>query len=211
MCRRVQGSQIFKQNWIISIHSRVIVILLIWVSLALGGGAGGRGCPGWSAMAYMSSGMFRGKESSNGIELSWLVQDLLNFGVLGSLQLWGLGVIGGAYHTCVHVCRCTHAHECTWMHGKHDNFMQMAAPFKGIPGNSRWCHRCMCVCVHVHACTCVGRYPLTTPPPSTDLPHPLGGTPRISQNSIALELIKIFQFCLKIWNLWRLLHPWVGV
>ena len=32
--------------------------------------------------------MFRGKESSNRIELSRLVQDLLNFGVLGSLWLW---------------------------------------------------------------------------------------------------------------------------
>ena len=35
--------------------------------------------------------MFRGKESSNGIELSQLVQDLLNFGVFGSLRLWGWG------------------------------------------------------------------------------------------------------------------------
>ena len=35
--------------------------------------------------------MFRGKESSNRIELSRLVQDLLNFGVLGSLWLWGWG------------------------------------------------------------------------------------------------------------------------
>ena len=43
VCRRVQGSQIFKQNWIISIRSRVIVILLIWVYVALGGGAGGWG------------------------------------------------------------------------------------------------------------------------------------------------------------------------
>ena len=44
--------------------------------------------------------MFRGKESSNRIELSQLVQDLLNFGVLGSLRLWGggagwMGVVGG--------------------------------------------------------------------------------------------------------------------
>ena len=53
--------------------------------------------------------MFRGKESSNRIELSRLVQDLLNFGVLGSLQLWGWGVggwgggwLGGAPHTCAH-------------------------------------------------------------------------------------------------------------
>ena len=44
-CMRVQGSQIFKQNWIISIRSRIIVILPIWVSSALGGGAGGWGVP----------------------------------------------------------------------------------------------------------------------------------------------------------------------
>ena len=101
--------------------------------------------------------MFRGKESSNRIELSRLVQDLLNFGVLGSLQLWewgcgwmgvggwlggwlmwvgvvggvggwGWGWLGGAPHTCVHAC----ARTCD----KHDNFMQMAAPIGGILGNS---------------------------------------------------------------------------
>ena len=73
--------------------------------------------------------MFRGKESSNRIELSRLVQDLLNFGVLGSLQLWGWGLVGGCpLHTCTH----TRTHMC----GKHDNFMQMAAPIGGIPGNS---------------------------------------------------------------------------
>ena len=36
--------------------------------------------------------MFRGKESSNRIELSQLVQELLNFGDLGSL--WFSGVEG---------------------------------------------------------------------------------------------------------------------
>ena len=79
--------------------------------------------------------MFRGKESSNRIELSRLVQDLLNFGVLGSLRLWGWGVdgwgwgvVGGCSHTCAH----THKR----MHVQHDNFMQMAAPIGGIPGNS---------------------------------------------------------------------------
>ena len=59
--------------------------------------------------------MFRGKESSNRIELSRLVQDLLNFGVLGSLQLWGggrwvgghLGALGGVP---THTCTCTHMH-----------------------------------------------------------------------------------------------------
>ena len=29
-----------------------------------------------------------------------------------------------------------HMHACTHMRGKHDNFMQMAAPIGGIPGNS---------------------------------------------------------------------------
>ena len=78
--------------------------------------------------------MFRGKESSNRIELSRLVQDLLNFGVLGSLRLWGWGVVGGTPHTHAHTCVRAHAHTC--MRGKHDNFMQMAAPIGEIPGNS---------------------------------------------------------------------------
>ena len=44
--------------------------------------------------------MFRDEESSNRIELSQLVQDLLNFGVLGSLRLKGVtgwvdGGVGG--------------------------------------------------------------------------------------------------------------------
>ena len=84
--------------------------------------------------------MFRGKESSNRIELSRLVQDLLNFGVLGSLQLWGwgVGVWGwGVFGGCsTHTCTCMCAHTCTHACGKHDNFMQMAAPIGGIPGNS---------------------------------------------------------------------------
>ena len=64
--------------------------------------------------------MFRGKESLNRIELSRLVQDLLNFAVLGSLRLWGggrwmgvcqvhLGPWGVSLpHT--HACARTHKH-----------------------------------------------------------------------------------------------------
>ena len=61
--------------------------------------------------------MFIGKESSNRIELSRLVQELLNFGVLGSLQLWGweggwiwVGGGWGCPHTWAHV----HAHTHLW-------------------------------------------------------------------------------------------------
>ena len=62
--------------------------------------------------------MFTGKESSNRIELSRLAQDLLNFGVLGSLQLWGwrggcMGV-GGDWGVPPHMCTCIHMH--THMH-----------------------------------------------------------------------------------------------
>ena len=83
--------------------------------------------------------MFRGEESSNRIELSRLVQDLLNFGVLGSLQLWGWGVVGGApTHVHMDVHAHTHMHARTCVLGKHDNFMQTLLPldFLGIPGNS---------------------------------------------------------------------------
>ena len=126
VCRRVQGSQIFKQNWIISIGSRVIVILPIWVFSALGVGQVGGGYWGWSAIVYMSSAMFRGKESLNRIKLSWLVQDLLNFAVLGSLWLWGggrwVGGVrgiwghGGCPHTHAHARACTHTHIHTCIH-----------------------------------------------------------------------------------------------
>ena len=69
--------------------------------------------------------MFRGKESLNRIELSQLVQDLLNFGVLGSLRLWGggrwvgghlgaSGGMGGVPHTCTRTH--THAHAHTHMY-----------------------------------------------------------------------------------------------
>ena len=39
-------------------------------------------------------------------------------------------------HTCRHAHACTHVQACTFTCGKHDNFMQMADPIGGIPGNS---------------------------------------------------------------------------
>ena len=73
--------------------------------------------------------MFRGKESSNRIELSRLVQELLNFGVLGSLQLWGGGrwvVRGlGGWGVSPHMCTPMHMHTC--MHTHTRKILQMAA------------------------------------------------------------------------------------
>ena len=88
------------------------------------------------------------------------------------------------------------------MHGKHGNFMQMAAPIGfgeilGFPMMS-YAHVCTCVCVHTRACAhgwgALSHHPHPHPP---TLPPPRG-TLGIIQNSIALELIEIFQFCLKI-------------
>ena len=165
-----------------------------------GVGQVGQGCPGWSTIVYMSSGMFRGKESSNRIELSWLVQELSNFGVFGFLRLLG---VGGGWGVPPHMCTCMCMHTRTCMHGKHGNLMQMATPI-GFGEILVIPYDVMCVCV----CMWVG---CTLSPPTTPTPTPRGETPGIIQNSIALELIEIFRFCLKIWNLWRLPHPWVGV
>ena len=138
----------------------------------------------------MSSGMFRGKESSNRIKLSRLVQELLKLGVLGSLRLWGggrwvggcLGVSGGmggvptCTHTHAHARTCTHTHTHTCIE------LQMAASmeasmFSMFNMHVRACVRaCACVCVR----TCMGHPPTHSylpPPPSTHLPSPQGGGP----------------------------------
>ena len=125
--------------------------------------------------------MFRGKESSNRIELSRLVQELLNFGVLGSLRLWGgsrwVGGIWGIGGVPTHMH--THAHAHTHTH------LYMYRNCKWPP---TWRHpclacltcmcmcACMCVCVHVHACMYgtppTHPYPPPSPSPSTHLPPP---------------------------------------
>ena len=121
--------------------------------------------------------MFRGTESSNRIEISRLVQDLLNFGVFGSLWLWGggrwvagcLGASGGwgvSPHTCT--CTCMYAHRnCKW------------PPTWRHPCLSCLTCMCMCVCVCVHVCACIG-HPHTHPylsPPHPPIHHPPRGDP----------------------------------
>ena len=63
--------------------------------------------------------MFRGEESSDRMELSQLVQDLLNFGILGSLQLWGGAggwQVSGALGVSPHICTCMYMHTHTCIH-----------------------------------------------------------------------------------------------
>ena len=117
--------------------------------------------------------MFRGKESSNNriILISSRVIEFWCFRL--PVALGGGGWLGGAPHTCAHACMVNMVISCKWPPPLD------LGEIPGIPDDV----------VHVH----MGRvHPLTTP-------HPQGeGTPGIIQNSIALELIEIFQFCLKI-------------
>ena len=128
--------------------------------------------------------MFRGKESSNRIELSRLVQELLNFGVSGSLWLWGVGgwVDRGRgwlgvpptdvhmhthahMHTHTHVCMVNMIISCKWLSPLGES---MGIPYDVI---------CMCTCMHVHMHVC-GGHPLTTPYPHLPTPYPPEGGPR---------------------------------
>ena len=120
--------------------------------------------------------MFRGKESSNRIELSRLVQDLLNFSVLGSLRLWGWGGgwmgVGGGWGCPPHTytCTCTHAHahmlnmiiSCKWPPPLGES---LGIPYDVI-------HACACMRMRVNLC---GGHTLTTPHPHPPTPSPRGG------------------------------------
>ena len=151
--------------------------------------------------------MFRGKESSNRIELSQLVQELLNFAVSGSLRLWDVGgwVDGGGGWlgvppTHVHMHAHTHIYTLNMIISIANGSPHWGNPWE-FPMMS-YTRVCAFTCVHVHACacicTCVGGTLSPPPTPIHPPPTPRGWTPGISQNSIALELIEIFQFCLKI-------------
>ena len=135
--------------------------------------------------------MFRGKESSNRIELSWLVQDLLNFGVLGSLRLWGggrwvgghLGAWGVSPHT--RTCTCMHAHVHTHIYtcieianGRQHGGIHVYHVYNMF---NMHVHVCMHACAYVCMRACMGHpptYPYPSPPLSTHPPSPRGVDPR---------------------------------
>ena len=105
----------------------------------------------------------------------------------------GVGMAGGA-PTHVHMHACTHTHIYTL-----NMIISIAngSPHWGNPWEfpmMSYTHVCACTCM----CTCVRGTLSLALTPSTHPPPHQGGTPEISQNSIALELIEIFQFCLKI-------------
>ena len=128
--------------------------------------------------------MFRGKESSNRIELSRLVQDLLNFGVLGSLRLWGWGggwmgvgggwgwgVVGGyPPHICTCTCTRTHAHACVVSMIISCKWPPPLGESLEIPYDVICACACVCVraCAHVWGAPSHHPHPPTSPPPRGD-------------------------------------------
>ena len=146
----------------------------------------------------MGSGVFRGKESSNRIELSQLVQDLLNFGDLGSLQLWGWvdgGVGVGVPHTHMHMHTHVHTYTYTCMHTHTYTYKEIAN------GHQQFYHDCdvfpiipmfylsfLCPPCHTHVIPVVPTSfsnPHLSPHPP--LPHRTVEMPGNSTKSIKLE------------------------
>ena len=105
---------------------------------------------------------------------------------MGWGQVWVCRVVSYAH---IHPCACA----CMHMHVKHDKHDK---------------HGCLHVSSHLHVHACAGvwwhppwpQMPPDTPQPTCPLPR-AAGSPK-HQNSISLELIEIFQFCLKILYLW---------
>ena len=151
-------------------------------------------------------------KSSNRIEISRLVQVLLNFdwfwgsplGGGGGWMRWGWWQ-GLPTHISMHV----HAHACTYdIIGNPQDFPKIQWG-RSFAWNCHVYHACTCMCVHVCMCTCVGGISQPSPTPI----HPAPPTPRAAgspkhQNSISLELIEIFQFCLKILYIWTFLNSY---
>ena len=160
-------------------------------------------------------------KSSNRIEISRLVQVLLNFDWFrGSPTLGGGGWVdgGGGWwqgppNTHAQARACMHVHACARTY----DIIGNPWDFPRSNGDSHLhgiimftMHACACVCgMHVRACACVWGHPPNTPhshPPSPPTPR-AAGSPK-HQNSISLELIEIIQFCLKILYLWTFLNSY---
>ena len=128
----------------------------------------------------------------------------------------GWGASGGMGGVPRHVHMHVHARTRTKREDKHVRKLQMAATMEAAMFIMFNMHACVCAraCVRACACACARAWGVPPPNPTPTHPptHPPGGVPpQISKNAIRLERIKIFRFRLKIWNLWRIPHPWVGV
>ena len=115
----------------------------------------------------MGGGVSTDFKSSNGIEISWLVQVLLNFyWFQGSPWWWQMGGWGwggyGGGGCPIYKCTFMHVHTCTCML----NMINMDASM-----SAAICNFYTCVCACACTCTFVGTSPCPQMPP-THLPPP---------------------------------------
>ena len=115
----------------------------------------------------MGGEFFTDFKSSNGIEISWLVQVLSNFDRFqGSL----LGVADGGWGS-VWVCGGCPMYTCIHMHVKHVvNIINMDASMLAAICN-------FYTCIHVHGCMCMHVYMCGNTPHAPDTPHPPAASP----------------------------------
>ena len=119
------------------------------------------------------------------------------------------GVYGCGGRCLMHTHMLTHAHTCMHACTCMLNMINMDASMSAAICNFYTCiHVCVCMCMHV--CVC-GTPPMSPnaprhPPPTYPIPR-AAGSPK-DQNSISLELIEIFRFCLKILYLWTVLNSY---
>ena len=153
------------------------------------------------------------------IEIFWLVQVLLNFERFlgsplgGGRWVDGVGLVWVCRECPIHTHMHTHAHIHTHTHTCMLNMINMinmdASMLAAI------CNFYTCIYMHVYACTCMCMC-MVIPSMPPDAPrHPPPTCPFLRatgswkhQNSISLELIEIFQFCLKILYLWSFLKSY---
>ena len=116
----------------------------------------------------MGGEFFTDFKSSNGIEISWLVQALSNFYWFWGSTPWGvadgcmvvgvgMGVWGVSHaHTHAHACTCMHTFTRTCMLNMLIMLNMDASMSVAICNFYTCIHVCMCVCmcvhVHVHVC-----------------------------------------------------------
>ena len=111
--------------------------------------------------------------------------------------IWGMGGVTTHMHAYVHA----HPHACKCMYRNCKWLPTWRHPCLSCLSCLTCMCMCACMCVHVCACMCASDTLLYThahPHPYPPICHPPGGKTGIGKNVITLELIKIFQFHLKI-------------
>ena len=120
----------------------------------------------------------------------------------------GYGCVGSV--TCTHAHAHTRRHAHTHMHVKHDKHDKHGCLHVG--GHLQFLYMrlrvCACMDMHMHVWSHppTPQMPPDIPPPTCPLPRAAGS--RKHQNSITLELINIFRFCLKILYLCTFLNSY---